>query len=225
MKERLKQIWKDPVWSNAIGNIIGNLIGFAILSLLTYLWSLSGFSTHLSTALAGAATDLTSASGWLATPVGVPRFIFWLFPVALLCNTLLVYWINNRRAQRHLDLTSVVEPSALKGSKKTNDKTAGVSPGAARKPAENGGSFPPTVGQLSKRDDELLTILYREYPRSVEISLIAGKLRTSYPVAERTCEILEKKGLLRLIPGGHSPVAASLSKHGRNYCADHTVDG
>jgi hypothetical protein len=210
MKVWMKNVWHDPVWSNAIGTVIGT----AVVGLLGYSWSLSGFSMNPKAVWAGAATTFTSASGWLATPVGVPKMVFCIFAIALIVNTLLVHWLNTRRArpQQKVEVGSAI-------SNLPNAKAAAV-----QMPKVVATRVPPAT-ELGSEALRFLGVLIANYPKSLTLEAIVAMSALTYPVVEWNADNLADMQLVELVFGAaRRPIGAVLTKRGRDYCINSGID-
>ena len=210
MKRWMKSVWHDPVWSNVIGTVIGT----AFVTLVGYSWSLSGFSTNPKAVLAGAATTFTSASGWLATPVGVPKMVFCIFGIALIVNTLLVHWLNTRRARAQ---QKVEVESAISNLPKAE-------PAAVQMPKIVATRVPP-ASELGSEAVRFLAVLIANYPKPLTLEAIVSISALTYPVVEWNADNLADMQLVELIVGAaQRPVGAVLTKRGRDYCINSGID-
>lgn len=198
----LKKAWHDPVGSKVIAGVILGGLG----AVATWLWSASDFSTNGRLAWTAAASAIVAFIEWFAVPVALSRswvlIIVCLGLLGWLCAVLL--WLHG--ARRRLD--------AIRSGVATVVQAPSVDPHAQL----------PRPEELSEVQRHLLFILYRDYPRSIEVRIVAAPLQLRYPEAEQLCERLAKTNLITVTPGAHHPPSVYLTTTGRDYVLEHGLN-
>jgi hypothetical protein len=198
----LKKAWHDPVGSKVIAGIILGPIGL----LAGWLWSASDFSTNRRFAWTAARAAIVALVEWFAVPVPLSRA--WLCIIISLdvigwCFAAILVLYDIRRqldaVRSSVTTVGVVQPTAA--------------------PVQ----LPPPEA-FSEVERHLFWVLYREYPRAIDVRIVAAPLALQYPKAEKLCEELAKTGLITLTPGAHHPPSVYLTPLGRDYVLEHGLD-
>jgi hypothetical protein len=202
MNPWLKKAWHDPVGSKVIAGIILGPIGL----LAAWLWSASDFSTNGRAVWIGAGSAIVAFVKWFAVPVSISRSWLWI----IICLGVLgwlfaaLVWLYDVR--RQLDV--------VRGVVATVPEDPPIAPAVQL----------PRPETLSGDQRHLFFILYREYPRAMDVRIVAAPLGLPYPKAEQLCEVLAKTSLITLTPGAHHPPSVYLTTTGRDYVLEHGLD-
>jgi hypothetical protein len=83
---------------------------------------------------------------------------------------------------------------------------------------------PPAASELSGMQRHLFFILYREYPKAIDIRIVASPLGLPYPEAKRMCEQLARTDLIALVAGPANGPSVYLTQVGRLYVLQHALN-
>ena len=207
MKALLIKAWHDPVGSKVIS--WGIIAGLTALGL----WAWSGFSSSLAVVWA----STLAVWSWLAGPMTLPIGIVLLTVItfAALC-----WWLIEQRRRAVKEIADRSAKVILDTIDEAKEKIrAEVQKAEVSQLVKNA----KVSLDLTDKDKEALQVIYSQYPKSMEIDLLAVVESLTYPATERLCEKLEALGFVKCIPAGHNPTSVILTKPGRDYCIENDL--
>jgi hypothetical protein len=83
---------------------------------------------------------------------------------------------------------------------------------------------PPAAGELSGMQRHLFFILYREYPKAIDIRIVASPLGLPYPKTKQICELLARTNLIALVAGPANVPSVYLTQAGRDFVLQHALN-
>ena len=244
MKGWLKAAWHDPVGSKVIAGIILATLG-SLVALVGVLWSKSDFSTNAGEAWPAAKRALLSFVTWTATSLSISLASFALIIclgfLGWACAALMwLYYVKGRiewftfgADALRKGFPPIATTPMPPNEPLPTDELPRVSTSQARKPSRPAlfEVLPdkpqpplPDAKALTQPQRITLMMLYREYPRAINLAALAGVMGLRYPEAEQVCERMAETNLILIAAGMHSASAVFLTKLGRDYYLKNGLD-
>lgn len=211
-------------------------MGGIILAILFWLWTASGLSEPSKNIWPA----LRALDDWLNTPTHVRRgtVLSLCLTIILVMGIAALLWLRGLRARLNLDRISekvrsvqtVLSAAARNEPLPTDELPPAFTSQPMKPPKPSVFGTPREKPPLPKPDDLtqpqriMLMMLYREYPRPIGLSALAGVMGLRYPEAEQVCEKMAETTLITLTVGAHSPAAVFLTKAGRDYYLANGLD-